>query len=199
VSKDFNIKFNSFMADFGKIHSDVKNNLFFKYCTSYYGSNMCSLYDVRGMDRLYIDWRKAIRRIWKLPGRTHNSLLPHISNSVPPDIMLHKHFSNFVSSGLCSENKVANFMFNLCLRSNSRMGRNVRFIANKYNLVFNDLTQIKDWNRQIYHHWLRRDNEEDIRISSMISELVDHRDSFHPWLLEHHECGDIINYLCTLK
>ncbi len=43
VSKDFNIKFNSFIFDFGKIHSDV-----------------------RGMERFYIDWRKAIRQVWKL-------------------------------------------------------------------------------------------------------------------------------------
>ncbi len=51
---------------------------------------MCSCYDVRGMERLYIDWKKAIRQVWKLPYRTHNSILPHIRNSVPPDIMLHK-------------------------------------------------------------------------------------------------------------
>ncbi len=103
VSKDINIKFNYFISDFGKIHSDVKNNLFFKYCTSCYGSYMCSFYDVRGMERLCIDWRKAIRQVWKLPYRTHNLFLPHISNAVrPEDVMLHKRFINFVS-----ENKVA--------------------------------------------------------------------------------------------
>ncbi len=168
-----------------------------KYCTSYYGSNMCSCYDVRGMERLYIDWRKTIRQVWSLPFRTHNSILPHISNSAPPVIMLHKRFINFVSSGLHSENNVANYIFNLCLRGNSRMGRNVRFRAHKYNLIFNNLKLIKDWSHQIYQHWLNRDNEEDIRISSTISELVHQRDSFYPWLLEHHECSDINNYLCT--
>ncbi len=123
----------------------------------------------------------------------HNSFLPHISNSIPPDIMLHKRFINFVSSGLHSEKKIANFIFNLCLRGNSRMGRSFQFIAHKYNLICNNLKLIKDWSHQIHCHWLNRDNEEDIRISSMISELVHQRDSFHPWLLEHHECSDIIN------
>ncbi len=86
---------------------------------------MCNFYDVRGMERLCIHWRKAIRQVWKFPYRTHNSILPYISNFVPPDIMLHKRFINFVSSGLHSENKVANFIFNLSIKGNSRMGRNV--------------------------------------------------------------------------
>ncbi len=57
---------------------------------------------------------------------------------------------------------------------------------------------IKDSSGQIHQHWLKRDNEEDIRISSMISEMQYHRDSYHPWCIEHHEYGDIINYLCSL-
>ncbi len=57
VSKYFNIKFNYVISDFGKNHTDVKNNLFFKYCISYYGSNMCSFYYVRRMERINIDWR----------------------------------------------------------------------------------------------------------------------------------------------
>ncbi len=79
------------------------------------------------------------------------------------------------------------------------MGRNVHFIAHKYNFMFNDLILIKDWSNQIHHHWLNTDNEEDIRniISSMISELVHHINSFQPFLLEHHEYSDIIDYLCT--
>ncbi len=111
--------------------------------------------------------------------------------------MLHKRFISFVFSGLHFENKVANFIFNLCLRGNSRMGRNVRFIEHKYNLIFNNLKLIKDRSHQIHHHLLNRDNGEDIRIRLMISELVHQRDSFHPLLLEHHECSDINMYLCT--
>ncbi len=53
VSKYVNIKFSSFIFDFGNIHSNVKNIFYFKYCTSYYGSNMCSFYDMRGMETLY--------------------------------------------------------------------------------------------------------------------------------------------------
>ncbi len=133
---------------------------------------MSSFDDVRRMERLYMNWRKAIRQVWKRPYRTHNSLLPHISNLVPPDIMLHKRFSNFVSCELYSENKVANFIFNLCFRSNSIMGRYVRFIANKYNYIFNDLKHIKDWSRQKNHYRIRRNNEEDIRISWYIIETA---------------------------
>ncbi len=58
---------------------------------------------------------------------------------------------------------------------------------------------VKEWSHHIHHHWLNRDHEEDIRISSMISELAHQRDSFHPWLLEHHECSDIIIIIYTLQ
>ncbi len=45
---------------------------------------MCSLYDVRVMERLYIDRRKAFRQVWKLPYRTQNSPLLHINNTPLP-------------------------------------------------------------------------------------------------------------------
>ncbi len=141
------------------------------------------------MERPYIDRRKDIRQVWKWPYRTHNSLLPRISNSVPPDICYIRDLSILFPVDLHSDNNVANFIFNLCLRGNSRMWRNVRFIARKYNFIFNNLKLIKEWSHQIHHH-----NEEDIRISTMISELIHQRYSFHPSLLKHHECSDIINY-----
>ncbi len=80
---------------------------------------MCSVYDVRGIERHYIDCSKFMRHVWKLPFGTHNSLLPHISNTVQPDIMLHKWIINFVSSGFYSKDKVVNVICNLCLRGNS--------------------------------------------------------------------------------
>ncbi len=180
---------NSFRTSFGVFSTNT--------CVLYIYICVCSFYDVIGMVRLYIDWMKSIRQVCKLLYRTQNSFLPHISNSVQPDILLHKRIIIFVSSGLHSENKVANFIYNLCLRVKSRMGRNVRFIALcKQNLIFNNLNLIKNWSHQIQYHWLNRDNKEGIKIRSMIFELVHQRDSFLPRLLEHHECSYIINYLC---
>ncbi len=63
-------------------------------------------------------------------------------------------------------------------------------VIHKWGEMFN---LIKDYSYHFHHHWLNRDNEENMRISSMISEFIHHRDSFHPWLLEHHECSVIIN------
>ena len=82
VLKDFNIKVNSFLGDFGCTSSALKNTLFDKYCMSLYGSQNCMLYN-RDISKLFISWRKAIRRIWRLPFRAHNRLLPLISYLVP--------------------------------------------------------------------------------------------------------------------
>lgn len=40
MSNDFNIFFTSFISDFEMIDDDGKHNVFCKYCTSYYDSNM---------------------------------------------------------------------------------------------------------------------------------------------------------------
>ncbi len=63
------------------------------------------------------------------------------------------------------------------------MGRNVRFIEHKYNIIFNSLNGTKDYSNQIHYHWLNRGNVRDITrdiriISSMIPDL-DHY-SLHP-------------------
>ncbi len=43
VVRDFNSKFNSFMADFGCTNSVVKNKLFQQYCVVFYGFRNCAL------------------------------------------------------------------------------------------------------------------------------------------------------------
>ena len=94
--RDFNTKVNSFLSDFKRVKSEVKNNLFFKYCTSYYGSNMCNFCDSHNMEKLYVQWRKTIRRIWNLPYRAHRRFLPLISKAMPPDVLLHDRFIIFL-------------------------------------------------------------------------------------------------------
>ena len=61
---------NMFLADFKSASSYMRNYLFSKYCTSFYGSNVLPLYD-DSMENLCKSWRIAIRRVWRIPWRTH--------------------------------------------------------------------------------------------------------------------------------
>ena len=84
---DFNIKVNSFLGDFNQVTSVLKNNLFPLYCTSYYGSHLC---DIRNLEEMNVQWRKAIRRVWGLPYRAHSNLVYSICKLLPPEVIFLK-------------------------------------------------------------------------------------------------------------
>ena len=73
--EDFNRQFNMFMADFKYAGSHLRNILFQRYCTSFYGTHIIPLWDDK-MEMLCKSWRIAVRRLWRLPWKTHWSLLP---------------------------------------------------------------------------------------------------------------------------
>ena len=41
-------------------------------------------------NKFYISWRKAIRRLWKIPYRTHNKFIHITNNCMPIDVTLRK-------------------------------------------------------------------------------------------------------------
>ena len=55
----------------------------------------CQLWDVshRYTNNFFVSWRKAIRRMFKLPSRTHSCLLHLIINDLPVDLRIIKFFN----------------------------------------------------------------------------------------------------------
>ena len=92
---------NYFFARFGHVSADVRSRLFNNFCTSFYG---CDLWDLHHKDLASFDiaWRKAVRRLWHLPYRTHSALLPCIMNERSFCDIICSRFNNFVSSCLKS-------------------------------------------------------------------------------------------------
>jgi hypothetical protein len=88
IKKDFVCKFNSLAADMVNVNSTLKSDLFYKYCMSLYGVSFCNFADRNEMNVIYTEWRKAMRRIWRLPYRAHGRLLSHIAECKPVDIEL---------------------------------------------------------------------------------------------------------------
>ena len=84
--KDFNIQCNSFLADFKNTSSFMRNQLFHKYCTSFYGSAFLPIYD-NTMDNVCTAWRVAVRKIWRVPWATYCDLLPHFAGVMPPELL----------------------------------------------------------------------------------------------------------------
>ena len=60
-----------------------------------YGNQICS-FKMTCLNKCYVAWRKAIRRIWKLLYRTHNNLLHLINLCLPIDVTLEKRFIKYI-------------------------------------------------------------------------------------------------------
>ena len=66
--------FNNLIAEFGKLSPFVISKLFNQYCCSFYGSPLWSI-SVTAAQALCVDWRKALRLMWRLNPRTHCDLI----------------------------------------------------------------------------------------------------------------------------
>ena len=198
LAKDFNCKFNIFMSDFNKVTSKLKNELFNTYCCSFYGSKLCKFQNLNHID---IQWKKAIRRIWKLPSRARSALLPHVSNSLPPSICFIKCFVKFYLKNMESNNSIVKYVFQSALSNDTRLGNNMRYILYKHNLTVN---YFKDGNTDfstmwnvILSKWNRSYDEYSKRTGEHILELVCRRDSLEPWILTKGEIQEVINLIST--
>ena len=80
----FNRKINVLLSSFYNVCTDCLYKIFISICMSLYG---CRLWDVshRYNNKFYVSWRKAIRRMFSLPYRTHSCLLHLIINDLPVD------------------------------------------------------------------------------------------------------------------
>ncbi len=67
-----------YFANFKYANSNIRNVLFHKYCTAFYGSQVIPMCN-SCMEEIYIAWRVAIRRVWRVPWTTHCKLLPHLA------------------------------------------------------------------------------------------------------------------------
>ena len=196
VKREYVTKINSCLGDFHDISSKVLYNLCTKYCESLYGVHIC---DIGNIDSFCTEWRKALRRIWKVPPRTHSCLLPHIAQCLPIDIIIYQRFYHFFISGLMSENGTVQFMFRMALNSYSRIGNNIRLVLFKVGFSVNQIRCISPATMRKYlcAEWFYTCKENDIQTGAQIRELILQRDSIEKWILDRNECTDIINNLCT--
>ena len=86
---DFSVRDKSVLTLFPNAHCNVRFTLFQQFCMSLYG---CPMWDLttRSISKLYTLWRKAIRKIWKVPYDSHCRFLHVICDSLPIELQLAK-------------------------------------------------------------------------------------------------------------
>ena len=130
--KQFNCKYISLYLDFKYLQYDVLTNMISTYCLDTYASQLWDYEDKR-IEKYYVAWRKAMRKVWKLPNLTHSNLLPVIKITDQPclrlNIILKKRLLKFIWSIINSENRKVNNVFKFALNNRrSVLGKNFRYL-----------------------------------------------------------------------
>ena len=124
----------SLYLDFRYLQCDVLSNMISTYCLDAYASQLWDYEDKR-IEKYYVAWRKAMRKVWKLPNLTHCNLLPVITNCLQLNIILEKGLLKFIRSIINSENRIVNNVFKFALKNRrSVLGKNFRYLAFKYKI-----------------------------------------------------------------
>ena len=125
VASDFIKSVNILMADLGSVSSSVLITLFIQYCCSFHGVVLCDLRS-ESVKKLNVLWRKALKRIYKIPIRTHNKLLSIIYEKRSLNACLAKRIIKFYYQMINSDNCIVRTVAHLCRHQCiSNMGRNL--------------------------------------------------------------------------
>ena len=132
ISK-FYRKLNMFLYRFKGIRPDIMIKLFSTFCCDFYDAHICYL-DSDGLDDICKAWRKGIRKVLGLPPRTHNNLLPELTNTLPLRVSLEKRFSKMACRAVNSDNHVVKNLFLSSCHRNSVVSKNLSHCMVKYHI-----------------------------------------------------------------
>ena len=93
--RDFNRKVNTLLADLSFVDSNALSVLFDSYCMSIYRSQLFKLYNKNSVNSIYVAWRKAIRKNWKILNLSHCRLLSYINDCNYIDSILERGVYDF--------------------------------------------------------------------------------------------------------
>lgn len=184
---------NMVMAYFAHACTETRFYLFKSFAMSLYGFQFFDMTD-RYIENLYTAWRKSMRRVFNLPYRTHNFIIPIIAGE-SIEWVLEKRTVKFLENMFKSKNIYMNLCKNLILEgSGSSLANNMTHICSKYEV---NRYHLDDIIRMVNNKRLEHDQEE-IRKAVQITELIDMRDNTpSDGMWNSTELTEIINYLCV--
>ncbi len=150
------------------------------------------------VNQLYVARRKAVRKNWDLPCKTHCNLLHVINDTIPIDVMLEKRCIQFIWACMHSNNSVVkSIMYSGMHSSVSVLGENYRYFSHKYDispLVWQlQLSKVMHCTENFISH-----NVESPHFGYFIRELCIARDMSEEQFLTSMEMSQLIEYICTI-
>ena len=137
------INTNHLVSTFRNASYGIKYKLFKTFAMPLYG---CVLWDYSAVyiEKLFLCWRKCIRRLLSVPYNTHSVLLPIICSDLPIECQLHKRVIKFFICLAKSKNIYNNLALQLIVKgSKSRMSTSLNFICYKYGICKYDLSHVQ--------------------------------------------------------
>ena len=183
-------KTNVLASTFGHCNFEVKYRLFKTYIMGLYG---CVLWNLspRYLDRISTAWRKCIRKLFRIPYRTHSALLPGICDDIRPEFQIYSRVLKFITTAIESENDLVK----LCARtaingSRSSMGTAITNICaavnvNKFSIPKN-IRNIEAFRKPLQDPH-----------AAAVRELLYLRDHNDYEVLERGDLNIFIDFLCT--
>ena len=181
--------FNGLMADFGHIKSDLLCKLFKQNCCYYYGAPLWLL-NSNCVEKINVSWRKAVRCIFRIPNRTHNFMLHHLTGTAPFIQCLEKRFIKFINSIILKPTgDVTKYIMENTLNNPMSIFRqNFVKLQKMYKL---SVTQVND---------LPEKSDEVDTLSSVLIELIEVRDGIKQCdVFSREHLIEFITTLCTMQ
>ena len=196
---DLNVKTNNLLSEFSFSESITLSRLFKSYCMNVYGSSLWRYNNHNNIERFCIAWRKAIRRLWKIPYRTHNALVYLINECNSISIILEKRCVKFLWNLLNSDNVLFRRICRYSIHnSNTTMRENIRYFTYKYNILYDDwFNNLNNIYIKINAHIHSMSNNDDVCTAGAIRELCEARDSGLPQFVNSNQLSSMIDLLCT--
>ena len=165
-----------------------------------YGAQLWNYSDTSN-ESFYVAWRRVLRRMWNLPNRTHNNLLPYMFDTKPIEIVLESRCLKYIYKCINSSNSTVR-LISLSALNNRRsvLGVNFRYLAFKYkidrSMWYSSLKCVMD-KIEIYINLQFSNNIDVWEIGGMIRELILNR-PYENHILNYEERKMMIDYLCTM-
>ncbi len=142
------------------------------------------------MNDVYISWRIAMCKVWRVPWTTHCNLLPNLAGVMDPELWFSKRCIKFIKMALNSDNIIVRTITNVGLNgTHSIMGGNRRHLRSKYGME--ECNVMKSWDEKC------KNECESVGVYEQIREMCSWRDRCGMALFNKEDGSTIIEFLCT--
>ena len=161
----------------------------------------CVLWDLQSnyVNIFHTAWRKCIRRLYRLPSRTHNDLLGTICHDIPVEGQIHVRFKKLIHDDLLSRNPCVQLCARLSIQGRkSDAGKSFNYVCPKYSINKSGYFSIvqSSHHREIVHKYYYVCSTEIAMSAGAINDLCHFRENCNCTAFKNYELCQMIKDFC---